>query len=69
LEGINAAGAGLVVAAAYLLFVPLKVDFMHLQTGDAINFGVMISTFILLHFTKIPHPLVVLMWILLGLLF
>jgi chromate transporter len=69
LEGINAAGAGLVVAAAYLLFVPLKVDFMHLQTVDAINFAVMISTFTLLHFTKIPHPLVVVFWILLGLLF
>ncbi|MFY7786687.1 MAG: chromate transporter, partial [Thermoflexibacteraceae bacterium] len=69
LEGINASGAGLVVSAAYLLFVPLKVDFMHLQTVDFVNFGVIITTFICLHFTKIPHPLVVLLWILLGLVF
>jgi len=46
LEGINAANAGLVAAAAVLLFQPLQ--------NTATNFGFMIATFCLLAFTKLP---------------
>lgn len=46
LEGINAANAGLVAAAAILLFQPLQ--------NTATNFGFMIATFCLLAFTKLP---------------
>ena len=46
LEGINAANAGLVAAAAVLLFQPLQ--------NTATNFGVMMATFCLLAFTKLP---------------
>jgi chromate transporter len=46
LEGINAANAGLVAAAAVLLFQPLD--------NTVTNFGFMIATFCLLAFTKLP---------------
>lgn len=46
LEGINAANAGLVAAAAVLLFQPLETN--------VTNFGFTIGTFCLLAFTKIP---------------
>lgn len=46
LEGINAANAGLVAAAAVLLFQPLDNTFT--------NFGFMIATFCLLAFSKLP---------------
>ncbi|MFZ1808925.1 MAG: chromate efflux transporter [Cyclobacteriaceae bacterium] len=46
LEGINAANAGLVAAAAVLLFQPLQ--------NTVTNFGFMIATFCLLAFTKLP---------------
>ncbi len=46
LEGINAANAGLVAAAAFLLFQPLDNTFT--------NFGFTIGTFCLLAFTKLP---------------
>jgi len=46
LEGINAANAGLVAAAAVLLFQPLD--------NTITNFGFMIATFCLLAFTKLP---------------
>lgn len=46
MEGINAANAGLVAAAAFLLFQPLD--------NTLTNFGFMIATFCLLAFTKLP---------------
>ncbi|GAB1445129.1 chromate transporter [Flammeovirgaceae bacterium] len=46
LEGINAANAGLVAAAAVLLFQPLQ--------NTMTNFGFMFATFCLLAFTKLP---------------
>lgn len=46
LEGINAANAGLVAAAAVLLFQPLE--------ASVTNFGFMIATFCLLAFSKLP---------------
>jgi chromate transporter len=60
LEGITAASAGLVAASAIILFQPLENTFL--------NFGVTISTFCLLVFTKTPSPLIILAGLLLGLL-
>jgi chromate transporter len=68
LEGINAAGAGLVISAAYLLFVPLKIDFLALQLLDYLHLSIILLTFLLLRFTKIPHPFVVIMGIVAGFL-
>ncbi len=66
LEGINAAGAGLVISAAYLLFVPLKINLLNLQTIDFLHLSIIIITFLLLRFTRVPHPFVVIAGILAG---
>jgi chromate transporter len=58
LEGINAANAGLVIAAAILLFQPLENTFL--------NFGFTIGTFCLTAFTKIPTWTIILIGLLCG---
>lgn len=60
LEGITAAAAGLVAAAAIILFQPLE--------NTVLNFSVTIATFCLLVFTKIPAPLIIVGGLALGLL-
>lgn len=61
LEGINAASAGMVIAATFLLFQPLEPDF--------INMAMIISTFLLLMFTKIPSPFIILAGLIAGFIF
>ncbi len=61
LEGINAASAGMVIAATFLLFQPLEPDF--------INMAMIISTFLALMFTKIPSPLIILVGLIAGFIF
>jgi chromate transporter len=58
LEGINAANAGLVAAAAIILFQPLENSFT--------NFGFTIGTFCCLAFTKIPSWSIVGLCLLFG---
>jgi chromate transporter len=58
LEGITAASAGLVAASAIILFQPLE--------NTVLNFAVTIATFLLLAFTKLPSPLIILGGLLLG---
>ncbi len=58
LEGITAASAGLVATAAIVLFQPLE--------NTILNFGVTIVTFLLLTFTKIPSPFIILGGLLFG---
>lgn len=58
LEGITAASAGLVAASAIILFQPLE--------NTILNFGVTIITFLLLAFTKIPSPFIIVGGLLLG---
>jgi chromate transporter len=58
LEGITAASAGLVATAAIILFQPLE--------NTILNFAVTIVTFLLLTFTKIPSPFIILGGLLLG---
>lgn len=60
LEGITAASAGLVAAAAVILFQPLDNTFL--------NFGFTIGTFCVLSFTRIPSPFIILGGLLLGFL-
>jgi chromate transporter len=61
LEGITAASAGLVVAAAVIMFQPLE--------NSVFNFSFTIGTFCLLIFTRIPPPFIILGGLLLGVLF
>ncbi|MEO1653507.1 MAG: chromate efflux transporter [Bacteroidota bacterium] len=58
LEGIQAGSSGLVIAAAILLFIP--------QSQDALNIIIMIVTFLVLVFTKVPLPLLILIGLLTG---
>ena len=58
LEGINAASAGMVAAAAFLLFEPIE--------NSVINVSVVIGTFLLLTYTKVPPPLIMLAGLLAG---
>lgn len=61
LEGISATSAGMVIAAALLLFIPLEMN--------ALNIGFTIGTFLVLRFTKIPSPYVILGGLLAGFIF
>ncbi len=58
LEGISAASAGMVVAAAFLLFQPLEADF--------INMLMITGTFLLLMFTRIPPAVIILTGLIAG---
>jgi chromate transporter len=60
LEGINAAVTGIVWASGFVLFRLLPVS------GMSYNVPVMIITFLLLFFTRVPSPLLVVGWLLLG---
>jgi chromate transporter len=58
LEGINAAIVGIIFASGFVLFQAMPFEYM--------NLVVVAITFSLLYFTKIPAPLIVLGWLLLG---
>lgn len=58
LEGINAVSAGMVIAAAFLLFVPME----HLT----INYVFMVSTVMVLTFSKVPTPFIIVAGLILG---
>lgn len=58
LEGITAASSGLVLASAVILFQPLANTFL--------NFTVVVATFALLTFTRIPSPFIILGGLVLG---
>ncbi|MFZ6666012.1 chromate efflux transporter [Peijinzhouia sedimentorum] len=61
LEGINAASAGMVAATAIILFDPID--------GNFINIMVIVGTFCMLYFTKIPAPLIILVGLIAGVIF
>jgi len=60
LEGIHAASAGMVAAAAFILFEPID--------NNPLNVGVVIGTFLLLTYTKVPSPLIILTGLIAGFL-
>lgn len=59
LEGINAAIVGIIWASGLVLFQSIPFEWS--------NLVVIIITFCLLYFTKVPAPLIVVGWLLLGL--
>lgn len=59
LEGITAVSAGMVIAAAFLLFMPME--------QEAINFILLFGTIGMMHFTKVPTPLIILAGLVFGL--
>lgn len=58
LEGINATSAGMVVAAGLILFGPIETSF--------INIGIVVATFSLLAFTKMPAPFIIILGLAAG---
>lgn len=58
LEGINAVSAGMVVAAALILFQPIE--------NTPINIGIILTTFGLLTFTRLPAPYIIIGGLLAG---
>ncbi len=60
LEGITAASSGMVIAAAIILYLPLE--------HNLINPFFIIATFLLLQFTKIKAPFIIISGIILGLI-
>ncbi|MER2997322.1 chromate efflux transporter [Pontibacter populi] len=58
LEGISAVSSGMVVAAAIMLYHPID--------NTLLNFGIVVATFALLMFTKIPAPVLIVTGLLLG---
>lgn len=67
LEGINAAVVGIMLAA--ILFLLKDVSIISWNAVSFFNIGVIAGTFLLLQFTKIPPPFIVLFCLLLGWLF
>jgi chromate transporter len=60
LEGISAVSSGMVVAAAIQLYHPIE--------NTLLNFGIVVATFCLLLFTKIPAPVLIFTGLLLGII-
>ena len=52
LEGINAVSSGMVIAATFLILLPMK--------QDVLNYTLVIGTILLLRFTKVPTPVIIL---------
>ncbi|TDQ11963.1 chromate efflux transporter [Pedobacter metabolipauper] len=61
LGGINAVSVGFIIAAFMLLVKPIGLDFLAI--------GILIATFLILNFTKISPPFIVLAGILIGYFF
>jgi chromate transporter len=67
LEGINAAVVGIMIAAT--LYLLKDVSIMSFNTISFINIAVIMGTFLVLQFSKIPPPFIVLACLLFGLIF
>lgn len=70
LEGINASASGMVCGAAFLL---LETLFKNITPSDyttiVIDLSIIVLTFLLLQFTKLPSPIFVIIGILAGFIF
>ena len=58
IEGINAVSAGMVIAATFLILVPMN--------HSAINYLFMLGTVATMHFTKFPTPIIIIGGLILG---
>lgn len=67
LEGINAAVIGIMIASTF--FIMKDISLIEAKTISAINLGVILGTFLLLCYTRIPSPVIVAACLLLGYLF
>jgi len=64
IEGINAAVVGILIAAT--LFIMKDISIVEAKTISFINVGIILGTFLLLQYTRIPSPVVVIVCLILG---
>ena len=67
LEGINAAVIGIMIASTF--FIMKDISLIEAKTISAINIGVILFTFVVLCYTRIPSPVIVAACLLLGYFF
>ena len=67
LEGINASVVGIMLAAT--LFIMKDISLLSTKATSFINLSVILGTFLILQFTRIASPFIVLLCLLLGYLF
>jgi len=67
LEGINAAVVGIMIASTF--FIMKDISLIEAKTISALNLGVILFTFLLLCYTKLPSPLIVAACLALGYIF
>ena len=67
LEGINAVVVGIMIASTF--FIMKDISLIEAKTISAINLGVILSTFFLLFYTKLPSPVIVAACLALGYFF
>ncbi|HYC39674.1 MAG TPA: chromate efflux transporter [Chitinophagaceae bacterium] len=67
LEGINAVVVGIMIAST--LYIMKDISITELKTVSMINVAVILGTFLLLTFTRLPSPLIVVGCLLLGFVF
>jgi chromate transporter len=67
LEGINAAVVGIMIASTF--YIMKDISLIEPKTVSFINVAVILGTFLLLNFTRIASPIVVLFCLLLGYIF
>jgi chromate transporter len=67
IEGINAVVVGIMIAAT--LYIMKDISIMEAKTVSFINVGIILGTFLLLQYTRIPSPIIVLACLLVGYFF
>jgi chromate transporter len=67
LEGINAVVVGIMVAGTFYMMKDISIT--ELRTVSVLNIGVILGTWLVLTFTKLPSPVIVFVCLLLGWLF
>lgn len=67
LEGINAVVVGIMIASTF--YIMKDVSLIEVKVSSLVNAAVILVTFLLLHFTRIAAPLIVLGCLLLGFIF
>jgi chromate transporter len=64
LEGINAAVVGIMIAST--IYIMKDISLVEAKAESIVNIAVIAGTFLLLQFTRIPSPIIVLGCLLLG---
>ncbi len=64
IEGINAAVVGILIAAT--LYIMKDISMIQVKTVSFINVATILGTFLLLNYTKIPSPIIVMLCVGLG---